>query len=115
MRYLIALLLLPSSVLADDFRLLKGDAALSRAEVIAMTQRPVVEFYEGGQSRYSAGGSYSYTYAEGGTSFGSFQVAEDGTICITYRNSNSRCDRFVHSHGRLVMLTEDGQRFAIRP
>lgn len=116
MRYVMALLLLPSALWASEFTLLDGDTPLSRDEVVEMTARHVLEFYEGGQSRYSVGGSYSYTYPNGGGSaFGRFTVAADGEICIAYRNGHSRCDRFVRSHGRLVMLTADGQRFAIRP
>ena len=115
MRFVFALMCLPSTLWATEFPLLEGDAPLSHAEVIEMTGRPVIEFYEGGQSRYSVGGSYSYSYAGGGTAFGRFTVAQDGTVCIIYRNGRDRCDRFVHSHGRLVMLTAGGQRFAIRP
>lgn len=115
MRYFYFLLFWPASVWASDFTILEDDVVLSRAEVVEMTQRHAVEFYEGGLSRYSAGGSYSYTYQGGGTAFGRFDVGEDGTICIAYRNGQSRCDRFVRSHGRLIMLTADGQRFAIRP
>ncbi|WP_299413056.1 hypothetical protein [uncultured Sulfitobacter sp.] len=115
MRYLIALLMLPTSLWASDFAMLEGDMPLTYDEVVTMTARPVVEFYEGGQSRYSAGGAYSYSYEGGGTAFGTYSVAADGTICILYRNGRDRCDRFVRSHGRLVMLTQDGQRFAIRP
>lgn len=115
MKLIIALVLFPSALWAIDFKLLQGDIALSRGEVMEMTSQSVVEFFEGGQSRYSAGGSYSYTYQGGATAFGHFVVTQDGMICITYRNGRDRCDRFVHSHGRLVMLTQDGQRFAIRP
>lgn len=115
MRLLILLLSLPSALWAADFQLLKDDIALSREEVVEMTDRQVLTFYEGGKSRYSADGSYSYTYDQGATAFGDFTVGSDGVICIAYQNGRTRCDRFVRSHGRLVMLTEDGQRFAIRP
>lgn len=114
MRFLI-LLFLPLPVFAQDYNALDGDVPLDRAAVVEMAQQTVT-FYEGGQSRYSVGGAYSYTYPNGGgTAFGTFEVADDGEVCIAYRNGHSRCDRFVRSHGRLVMLTQDGQRFAIRP
>lgn len=115
MRLLLFLLCLPVSLWAAGFQLLDGDVALNHEEVVEMTQRRVLTFYDGGQSHYSVGGSYSYTYEEGGTAFGSFTIALDGTVCIAFRNGRSRCDRFVRSHGRLVMLTEDGLRFPIRP
>ncbi|WP_370400085.1 hypothetical protein [Sulfitobacter sp. JB4-11] len=116
MRILIALLFLAPPALADGFPMLSGDRALDRAEVNAMTSGGDVEFFEGGVSRYSVGGAYSYTYAdEGGTAYGRFNVTPDGLICIDFRNGRSRCDRFVHSHGRLVMITESGDRYPIRP
>ncbi len=115
MRILFLLMIWPVAVWADDFAALSGDTVLSRAELTEMTAGRTLEFYEGGVSHYSVGGAYSYTYPDnGGTAFGQFTVGED-EICIAYRNGRSRCDRFVRSHGRLVMLTEDGQRFAIRP
>lgn len=115
MRYFIFLMLWPATLWAEGFAALEDDVVLSRAEVVEMTAGSALEFYEGGLSLYSVGGSYSYTYAGGGTAFGSFEIGADGTVCIAYRNGHSRCDMFVRSHGRLVMLTADGQRFAIRP
>ena len=115
MLILFFLILWPAAVWADEFTSLSGDVALSVAELTEMTAGRALEFYEGGVSLYSVGGAYSYTYPNnGGTAFGQFTVGED-EICIAYRNGHSRCDRFVRSHGRLVMLTQDGQRFAIRP
>ncbi|MEM9967018.1 MAG: hypothetical protein AAF755_02825 [Pseudomonadota bacterium] len=95
--------------------MLNTDTALSREEVSQLTRNQMIEFYEGGQARYSVGGSYSYTYQGGGTAFGQFNVAQDGVVCITFQNGRSRCDQFVYSHGRLVMITEKGERFPIRP
>ncbi|MFK7836040.1 MAG: hypothetical protein AB8B60_07460 [Sulfitobacter sp.] len=116
MRILLTFLIcLPSFTLAAEFPLLKDDAPLSREDVIAMTKRDVVEFYEGGQSRYDPDGAYSYTYQSGGTAFGAFEVGPDGVICIQFQNGRGRCDRFVRSHGRIVMITQSGDRYPIRP
>lgn len=115
MRHILFLLFFPFAAFAEGFPLLSGDQALSRDEVVEMTSGPVVEFYEGGQSRYSVGGAYSYTYQGGGTAFGQFEVGPDGVICIIFNNGRGRCDRFVRSHGRVVMITETGDRFPIRP
>lgn len=116
MRLILAFVLLASPVLADDFTLLSGDTVLAQAEVVALTAKGDVEFFEGGVSRYSVGGAYSYTYAnDGDTAYGRFNISDNGLICIDFRNGRSRCDRFVRSHGRLVMITESGDRFPIRP
>jgi hypothetical protein len=115
MRYLLVPLLFPTCLFAAEFRLLEGDEVLSREEVMALTQREVVTFYEGGQSRYDADGAYSYTYSSGSSAHGDFEVGTDGVICILFDNGFDRCDRFVRSHGRIVMITESGDRYPIRP
>lgn len=115
MRLIACLLLLLPGIARAEFSVLAGDARLNREQVVQMTQRHLVEFYEGGQARYSVGGAYSYTYLDGATAFGRFEIDDDGTICVTFRNGRDRCDRFVRSHGRLVMVTQSGDRFPIRP
>ena len=115
MKFFLALALLPTCVLADGFAVLSGDTALTRDQVIDVTSGQVLTFYEGGQSRYSVGGAYSYSYESGATAFGHFEVGPHGDVCVTFANGNARCDRFVRSHGRLVLLTEGGGRFPVRP
>lgn len=115
MRFILAFLLFPTSVLADGFDVLESDALLSRDQVIGITEGQILYFYDGGQSRYSAGGAYSYSYESGATAFGNFEVQTDGDVCVTFANGRERCDRFVRSHGRLVLLTADGGRYPVRP
>ncbi|WP_085796230.1 hypothetical protein [Falsiruegeria litorea] len=117
MRYLLIFLLLSGAASAAEWRLRQGDVPLTRTEVSALEGR-VLTFYDDGQSRYSAGGAYSYTYSAengGGTAFGTFEVVEDGSICTAFRNGFNRCDLFVHSKGRLVLITEKGERYPVRP
>lgn len=117
MRYLLIFLLLSGAASAAEWRLRAGDVPLTPAEMAALEGR-VLTFYDDGQSRYSAGGAYSYTYSAengGGTAFGTFEVAQDGSICTAFRNGFSRCDLFVHSKGRLVLITEKGERYPVRP
>lgn len=115
MRLLLLLLFIPAAGLAGEFTLLKGDQALSMEQVSDLTRNGRLEFYEGGRSRYSVGGAYSYSYKDGGTAFGRFEIRPDGAVCVTFRNGRDRCDRFVRSHGRLVMITQTGDRYPIRP
>lgn len=115
MRFILALILLPTSVIADGFAVLEGDTVLSHDQVVAFTAGQTLTFYEGGSSRFSVGGAYSYSYQSGATAFGHFEVGTNGEVCITFANGRARCDKFVRSHGRLVLLTEDGGRFPVRP
>lgn len=114
--FFLALWPLPSA--AQDFALRDGDQMFTRAALAEAVTGQTLTFYDDGQSRFSAGGSYSYTYAPvngGGTQFGTFAVMEDGIICIVYRNGWDRCDMYVRSSGRLVVLTQEGERYPVRP
>ncbi len=100
---------------AQDWNLRDGDVALSPAEIASRVVGHTLVFYDDGESKFSAGGSYSYTYRGGGTAFGTFEVGADGMICISYQNGWSRCDKYILNGERLVLLTEEGDRFPIRP
>ena len=99
---------------AQDWNLRGSDEALSAEEIGTSVVGRTLTFYDDGQSKFSAGGSYSYTYGGGGTAFGTFEVGADGVICISYANGWSRCDKYVRSGDRLVVLTEDGERYPVR-
>lgn len=107
-----AILTLPA--LAAEWALKETDHVLTRAEVDALTAGQTLVFYDDGQSKYSVGGAYSYTYASGESAFGSYAIQDNGTVCIQYRNGFSRCDRYVQNGDRIVLLTETGLRFPIR-
>lgn len=109
------LFVLSGAAMADGWALRDSDRILDQAEVAALTSGQTIEFYDDGQSRYFEDGGYSYTYASGAQAFGQYNIAEDGTVCIDYRNGFSRCDRYIEADGRIVLLTENGLRFPIRP
>lgn len=114
--FLITLLVCTAPIgVAESWAERASDTALTRAEVVELTAGQTLIFFDDGQSQFSVGGSYSYSYGNnGGTAFGRFTVGDDGQVCIAYRNGFSRCDRYVHSGDRLVMLTEKGERFPIK-
>lgn len=102
------------AVAAQDWALRDGDRLLDRAEVQAFAEGQTLLFHDGGKSKYSHGGAYSYTYASGESAFGSFRIEADGTVCIAYRNGAARCDRYVASGERFVLLTQHGERFPVK-
>lgn len=112
---LAALVALPFPAFAEGWPLRSGDRALTHAEVRALTEGQTLVFYDDGQSKFSAGGAYSYTYASGEAAYGRYRVEADGTVCIEYRNGFARCDLYVESGARIVMLTEKGERYPLRP
>lgn len=115
MRFLIPLLLIAGPVCADPYSILAGDRVLDRRSFADAIEGRTLTYYTGGTSRYSAGGAYSYSYAGGDTAFGVYRVEADGTVCVAFRNGRARCDRFVQRDGRLILLTEKGDRFPVRP
>lgn len=100
---------------AAEWAVRKSDQSLTREEVDRLTAGQTIIFYDGGRSKYSVGGSYSYTYASGESAYGQYSIAEDGTVCVAYRNGFGRCDRYVRNGDRVILLTETGLRFPVRP
>ena len=106
----------PLPVTAQDWALRDGDRRLDRAALEGVTQGKPLVFYDDGQSRFFATGVYTYTYANaGGTAYGVYELKNDGRICIAFRNGFGRCDLYVLNEGRLVLLTECGERYPVRP
>lgn len=112
---LTVLLLLPVPVLAQDWALRDSDRALSQREVAVLTEGRTLVFFDDGQSKFEENGAYSYMYASGEAAYGRYRVEADGTVSIDYRNGFARCDRYVENGSRIVMLTEKGERFPLRP
>ena len=109
------LAVLASPVAAEGWNLRDSDQVLDADALARIADGGSLTYYDDGVSQFSAGGAYSYTYANnGGTAFGSFRVQTDGVICIDYRNGFSRCDLYVRNGGRLVLLTEDGERYPVK-
>ena len=115
MRYLLCgIALIGHAAYAQDWALRDGDVILDQQALSELSQGAALTFFDDGTSRFSAGGSYSYTYASGESAFGRFEIGEQGQICIQYRNGFGRCDTYVRNAGRLVLLTEKGERFPVR-
>ncbi len=113
-RALTLALLTATPLWAAEWRTKPGDVPLPQAELEALAGRTLT-FYDDGQSKFSAGGAYSYTYASGESAFGTYSIAEDGSICIAYRNGFSRCDLYVRSGERLILIDQKGDRYPVRP
>ena len=115
MRWFFLLCLMSVPAGAQEWNLRGSDRVLPRTEVVALIEGQTLVFFDDGQSKFSTGGAYSYTYANGGgTAYGRYEVGADGTVCIAFRNGFGRCDRYVESAARIVMLTQKGERFPVR-
>ena len=110
------LLVLPLPVSAGEWALRATDRPFTPQELAALPGQSFV-FFDDGESIYGPDGAYSYTFSAkngGGTSWGSYRLAEDGSICVDFVSGATRCDFLVHSGARIVVLTEDGERYPVR-
>ncbi len=104
-----------SELLAEEWNLRPGELQLNYEQVTELTTNRTLNFFNNGQSKYSVGGAYSHSFPdEGGTQFGVFDVRRDGRVCVNFRNGENRCNLYLKSHGLLLMLTEEGDRFPVK-
>ncbi|MDE4132946.1 hypothetical protein PXK00_07480 [Phaeobacter sp. QD34_3] len=113
-----ALFLLAAAAVADapGWALRPSDRPFDPVELAALPGQSFV-FYDDGEARFGSDGAYSYTYSAvngGGTSWGSYHLAPDGSVCIDFVDGFSRCDLYVHSGTRVVLITQKGARFPVR-
>ncbi|WP_368041132.1 hypothetical protein [Leisingera sp. ANG59] len=110
------LCLIAASAGAGDWPLRPGDTPFTQAELDALPGRSF-RFFDGGESQYGSGGAYAYTYSAengGGTAWGTYRIAGDRSICVDFTNGFSRCDLYVRNSGRVILITQQGQRFPVR-
>ena len=103
-----------TSVAAQEWQGRAGDQGFAPEALQDHLSGQVLEFFDGGQSRYDADGRYLWSYAGGGDWYGTWEVSQDSVVCVTFVTEVTRCDRIVQNDGRTVVLTADGQRFPVR-
>lgn len=109
------MLMMTVPALAQDWATRDGDTLLSPSEMQAEVVGRKLTFYDNGVSEYAADGAYSYTYDGGGTAHGTYTLGENGVVCTAFQNGFDRCDMIVRNGERLVVITEKGDRFPVRP
>ena len=93
-----------------------GNVPFDHSELAELPGQSFV-FYDDGEAHFALGGAYAYTYSVangGGTAWGSYHIAADGSVCVDYANGLARCDLYVHSGARIVLITSDGERYPVR-
>ncbi|SLN29929.1 hypothetical protein PSA7680_01408 [Pseudoruegeria aquimaris] len=90
----------------------EGDTLYGAADLAALLSGQAVTFFDGGTARYAADGSYSYAY-EGSDQLwtGTWEAGEGSAVCVAFDNGFARCDIYVSDGSRLVLITEQGDRF----
>jgi len=113
--FLAGLIVMASAAGAQEWNDRAGDIALSETDLTDRLVGQTITFYDNGQSVYFDDGRYTYTYDGGGTAHGYYRLEQDGVVCVEFVHGFQRCDRFVLSGDRLVLQTEAGDRFPVRP
>ncbi len=112
MKFLIlSLAVTASGVSAQTLR--EGDTVLNDRQMAALSGVRHV-FFDGGTSFFSETDRYTYTYPDGGVAHGRYEIRIDGQVCTSFTHGFERCDTYVQSGSRLVLITEDGTRFPVR-
>ena len=110
---LIATLFASPAFAQDGLR--SEDQILDSTAMADLLTGRTVEFYDGSKSNYGADGSYGYTYTDEGPVWsGTFQVFDESRVCVDFDNGSQRCDLFVMSGEKVVLITDDGLRFPVR-
>ncbi|WP_375279287.1 hypothetical protein [Pseudooctadecabacter sp.] len=109
-------LLLATSAAAQDYATRATDSLPDTAALSALILDRDLIYFDDGTSRYSADGTYTWTYskANGGGIWEGRHTITDNIVCITFATGMERCDMFVTSGDRLTLLTADGDRYPIR-
>ena len=114
--WIIGLTFVATGAIAQEWPLRPGDEALDTATLEATLRGNSLTFFDDGVSEFYEDGRYTYTYAnDGGTGYGYWRIEARGTVCIDFVNGFARCDMYINDGTRLVLLTEKGDRFPIRP
>lgn len=109
-----ALCSLPALTVAEDWNTRPDDQPLSMEDLHDHLVGNTLVFFDNGRSVYSKNGEYSYTYGEGGTWLGHYELRKDGIACTTFVTGSTRCDLIVQNGARLTLITEEGMRFPVR-
>ena len=114
---LVLVLMTPAMSLAENMVPRDDDTLIPQTDLDTRLRGSVITFFDDGASEFFADGRYTYTYAnDGGTGYGYFKVTADSEICIDFVTGFSRCDLYViDTQDRLVVITEKGDRFPVRP
>ncbi|MDH5529763.1 MAG: hypothetical protein OEY05_06970 [Paracoccaceae bacterium] len=99
---------------AAEWAMRTGDQPFEAAELAAFLASQEVRFYDGGRSEYGPDDAYAYVYSSEDRAEGKFRIMDDGSVCIAFDNGFSRCDLYVRSGDRVLLIDEKGDRFPLR-
>ena len=102
------------AALSADWNIRPGDTVLSEPMLNERLSNSEITFFDGGKSVYGPDDAYAYVYAGGEPIPGTYHIANDGVVCVDFKNGWSRCDLYVINGEKLYLITEEGDRFPVK-
>jgi hypothetical protein len=101
---------------AQDFPTRDSDHLFSPSELTSRLSGKILTYFDNGKSRYYADGRYSYTFfGDARESTGGYwTVRDDSAVCVEFITGQTRCDLFVQSGERLVLVDQKGDRYPVK-
>ncbi|MCB2136349.1 MAG: hypothetical protein KDE08_10460 [Rhodobacteraceae bacterium] len=100
--------------MAADWAIRSGEVPFTPDGLRDFIAANEVRFYDGGRSVYGPGTAYAYVYSNDDRAEGVYRIEADGSVCVDFINGFSRCDLYVRSGDRVILLDEKGDRYPLR-
>jgi hypothetical protein len=105
-----ALISLPNPVLAESWQTETNDTRLTQAELTALVLGKTMTYDGGGKSVFDTDGGYEF-YVGGEVYLYTYQITNDGEVCIASADFGARCDLIVVNDGQVISINDQGERF----
>ena len=90
------------------------DTTFQGSDLFNILSGQTIEFFDASMASYGADGTYEYRYRPEDPVWRGIWDAEGAEVCVTFENGFARCDTFIRSGDRLVMVIADGTRFPVK-
>ena len=108
------LFLVPLAAEANGWTLKPGEVPMTLAELALRLDGQVMRFYDGGRSEYGPGNTYAHVFSDDARVPGTYRITDTGEVCIDFENGATRCDFYVQSGNRTILIDEKGDRYPVR-
>jgi len=90
-----------------------SDESITGDELAALIVGKTLTYGDGSKSEVRADGTYEYTDSKGNKYPSTYAITQDGAVCLKFPNGGSRCDTYVLSGQRLVLVNQQGSRYEV--
>lgn len=92
-----------------------SDVTFTEQGLESLITDAMVRFQDGSVAEYFRDRNYVYTAGDGRTSYhGTWEVYDGGQVCVRFDNGFARCDTYVRSANKMVLILASGDRYPVR-